>query len=220
MSKDGKDKQDEGAQLQAFAEDDAYMAAEYLKDGIASKVRKALANVNPDGEFYKEIVAELLGRIDPKKPFGTKLYLQISRLSWGDYIESVALRVNAETGRVEVFMTQRDESDPDWKGYWHVPGTALRPGDAEEDPKARLAKEYGVPIRSLKRVGDTGFGWFKEGDEGRGPGISFVHITVLDGEPMLNERRGWFPVDNLPTPTVPSHTEKIIPIAVRSYLAR
>lgn len=187
---------------------------------IITEALQMVACINSESSLWKSFVASVLRRIDPSKPFGTELYLEIAVRSWNSYFESVALRVNAETNKIEVFMTQRDETDPDWKGYWHVPGTALRPRDAENNPKARLAKEYGVPIRSLERVGDTGFGWFKEGDEGRGPGMSFVHVTLLDGEPSLSDRRGWFSVDNLPTPTVPSHVNVIIPMAVKAYKGR
>lgn len=171
--------------------------------------------IDPNSNEFKAIVAGLLKRIDPTKGFGTVLYKAIARLSWNCYWESVALRYVVK--EVEVFMTKRDETDPDWNGYWHVPGTALRPGDTEETAKARLAKEYGVPVRSLKRVGDAGFGWFKSGDEGRGPGISFVFDTTFDGEPALNEWRRWFNVKDLPTPTVPSHISQIIPMAVRAF---
>ncbi|MEK7680905.1 MAG: NUDIX hydrolase [Patescibacteria group bacterium] len=167
-------------------------------------------------EEYKNTVAQLLAGVDSYKPLGTQLYLAVCQHGWGNYFESVALRAGAN-GVIEVFMTKRDEKDPDWQGYWHVPGTALRYSDTEEIAKARLAREYGVPILSLIRAGDAGFGWFKKGDEGRGPGMSFVFNTELEGEPMLNERRGWFDVEHLPKPTVPSHINPIIPIAVKAF---
>lgn len=185
-----------------------------LLDDAVDRIVKTL---HPDGEEFKGLLAKLLGRVNLYKGLGTPLYLAVARLSWNCYWESVALRVTAQGGKVEVFMTKRDETDPDWNGYWHVPGTALRPGDSEADPEARLAREYGVPIISLERAGDAGFGWFKPGDEGRGPGISFVFNTILGGEPMLNERRGWFDVEHLPEPTVPSHITPIIPMAVKAF---
>lgn len=171
------------------------------------------SNIDPNSDEFKTILAGLLNRIDPAKALGTPFYKAVARLSWNCYWESVALRFGPESGKTEVFMTKRDETDPDWNGYWHVPGTALRPGDTEETAKARLAKEYGVPILSLERVGDAGFDWFKPGDEGRGPGISFVFNTKLNGEPLLSKRRGWFDADHLPEPTVPSHINPIIPFA-------
>ena len=166
---------------------------------------------------YKEVVAGLLTRVDPYKGLGTPLYMAVCGHSWNVYLESVALRRTSRIGVVEVFMTKRDESDPDWQGYWHVPGTALRYGDTEESAWARLAREYGVPILSRTHVGDAGIGWFKKGDTGRGPGISLIHVTKLEGEPMLNERRGWFNVNDLPDPTVPLHINPIIPRAVSAY---
>lgn len=171
----------------------------------------------PNTDEYKEFVATAYNRVDPSKGLKTPLYLATARHSWNCYWESVALRRVGAKGVLKVFMTKRDETDPDWNGYWHVPGTALRPGDSESDPVARLAKEYGVSTISLERVGDAGFGWFKPGDPGRGPGISFVFSTLLSGEPPLGERRGWFDVEHLPEPTVPSHINQIIPMAVEAY---
>ena len=165
---------------------------------------------------YKEVVAELLGGVDSYKELGTPLYLAVCQHCWGIYFESVALRNNAN-GILKVFMTKRDETDPDWQGYWHVPGTALRYGDTHETAVARLAKEYGVPIVSFERVDDAGVGFFKKGDTGRGPGMSLIHVTKLNGEPALNKRRGWFDVRDLPVPTVPSHVSVIIPRANQAY---
>ncbi len=193
---------------------------------IISSARLIVEMIGWDGlpepyEDYKRGVAALLKAIDPNQGLGTALYLAIARLSWNCYLESVALRVNLSTRQVEVFMTQRDDSDPDWKWYWHVPGTALRPRDVAATAEARLVKEYGVPMSSFERVGDTGFDWCPEDDERRrGPGVSFVSLTELGGDPMVNDRRGWFPVDDLPGATVPAHAEKIIPMAVKVFVAR
>lgn len=175
--------------------------------------------MDPTSDQYKEMVAEFLERVDPYQPLGTPLYLAVCKHCWGIYFESVALRVGAN-GTLEVFMTKRGEEDPDWQGYWHVPGTALRYGDMQETAVARLAREYGVPIHSFTRVGDAGVGFFKKGDAGRGPGMSLIHVTELEGEPMLNECRRWFDVEYLPEPTVPSHINPIIPIAAEAFRKR
>ncbi|MFA6547721.1 MAG: hypothetical protein WCT11_02105 [Candidatus Magasanikbacteria bacterium] len=182
-------------------------------------VLEVLKDFDPESAEYREFVAEVLRRVDPTRPLGTELYKAVARSSWNVYWESVSLRFNDDSGKVEVFMIKRDDSDPDWSGYWHVPGTALRPSDDENTPKFRLSREYGVPV-SIVRVGDAGFGWYKIGDEGRGAGISFVFLTDLERAPEVSDTRGWFPVDDLPDPTVPAHVERIIPLAVTKFRAR
>lgn len=195
------------------------IVGEYARQ-VAKVALLATSKMDANSDEYKEFVATAYNRVDSSKGLGTPLYMATARHSWNCYWESVTLRRVGVNGKLEVFMTKRDDTDPDWNGYWHVPGTALRSGDSEADPVARLAKEYGVPTILLERAGDAGFGWFKPGDQGRGPGISFVFNTFLNGKPLLGERRGWFDVEHLPEPTVPSHISPIIPIAVDAFRTR
>lgn len=181
------------------------------------EVLDAVLAMNPDTVEYRLLLAAMLERLDQTKPFGTQLYQAVARNSWNVYWESVAFRHNPTSGELEVFLIKRGADDPDWQGYWHVPGTALRPGDISDDSQGRLAREYGVPISSLECVGNTGFGWNTMDARSRGPGISFVFLTSLVEEPRLGDDRGWFPVDNLPHPTVPAHVLEIIPHALAAF---
>ena len=167
---------------------------------------------------YRQLLAAMLNRLNPAKPLGTELYQAVAKHSWNVYWESVAFRHNHKTGELEVFLIKRGDNDPDWQGYWHVPGTTLRPGDSSEDPKARIAKEYGTPV-ILEDVGCTGFGWHMMDVRSRGAGISFVFLTSLDEEPQIDESRGWFSVNNLPHPTVPAHVSEVIPHALAAFLS-
>lgn len=181
------------------------------------EILNAVLVMDSDTVEYRLLLATMLERLDPTKPLGTQLYQAVARHSWNVYCESVAFRHNRTTGELEVFLIKRGADDSDWQGYWHAPGTALRPGDASEDPRARLAREYGVPISSLECVGSTGFGWNTSDARSRGPGISYVFLTSLVGKPRLGDNRGWFPVNNLPYPTVPAHVDEIIPHALAAF---
>ena len=43
---------------------------------------------------------------------------------------------------------------------------------------------------------------------------------MFEGDPVVDDMHGWYPVDDLPEPMVDSHITDIIPIALAAYKAR
>lgn len=154
----------------------------------------------------------LLGQIDSKNPYGTKLFDALSRLTVGSALEAVCLRLNTEK-KVEVYLTCRSLSDTAYPGEWHCPGTFLRPGENFSDVFDRLAKrEFGGKISSTRFVANV-----NHPGEARGHIISIVYLCTLEQSDGL--RGAWFPVDLLPEKTVESHRHRIIPAAVGAFVA-
>lgn len=175
--------------------------------------------MDPTSDQYKEALAELLNKLDPTKPLGTALYKAIARLSWNLYFEGMAIRKDADDGKLKVFLAKRDESDPDWQGHWHAPGSAFRPGESEKDPAKRVAKEYGVPEINFRYI-DEYSTWSRPTAVERGSGLSRVYLVDLLGhEPTVNDRRGWFDAYDLPKPMVDSHKDVFIPMAIEAFCA-
>ena len=128
--------------------------------------------------------------------------------------------------QVLTFLSKRDENDPDWQGCWHAPGSAFRPGESENDPAQRVAKEYGVPqeddVRKIafRYVGEYST-WVCPTAVERGSGLSRIYLVDLgDYEPEVVEgKRGWFSVYDLPQPMVGPHEKVFIPMAVQAFYA-
>lgn len=192
------------------------------KEGAMDSIRKEMEElierlgvIDPASDLYKDFVAELLGRIDPKKPYGTALYNAIARLSWNMFFEAVAIRRNGK--KLEVYLRKRADDDTAYPGEWHAPGSVFRPGENECDVANRLEREFGVQVTSFRKIGEY-VDWKK--GEARGSGVSRVYLVKLNGAPREDERHGWFPVNELPEVTVDSHRLAIIPKAVKAHKGR
>ncbi len=202
----------------AELEDSTYVALANWEDDIREKMDElieTLGSVNPASDLYKDFVAKLLGRIDPKKPYGTALYNAIARLSWNMFFEAVVIRKRGK--QLEVYLRKRADGDTAYPGEWHAPGSVFRPGENERDVTNRLEKEFGVPVVLFQMIGEY-VDWEK--GEARGSGVSRVYLIKLDGAPREDERHGWFPINELPKVTVDSHRLAIIPLAVKAHKAR
>lgn len=173
----------------------------------------AAERLSPESDLYKEFAAAVLGRIDPYKPFGTALYNAIARLSWNQFFEAVALRLTSSC-EIEVYLRRRADDDTAYPGQWHAPGSVFRPGENERKVADRVSREFGVPIRDFAYIGEY-VDWDR--GEARGSGVSRIYLVQLDGDPGINDRHNWFPVNNLPEVTVDSHRIGIIPKAVFTF---
>jgi len=182
------------------------------KDRIV-KILEEINALDPQSDLYKEFAAAVLRRIDPHKPFGTLLYNAIARLSWNQFFEAVALR-RGSSGEIEVYLRKRADDDTAYPGEWHVPGSVFRPGESERMVANRVSCEFGVSIRGFTYI-DKYVDWEK--GEARGSGASWIYLVHFDGEPRIDERHQWFPVEKLPEVTVESHRIGIIPKAISVF---
>lgn len=172
---------------------------------------KLIVGLDPAGDEFKAIMAQLLGKIDPNRPYGTVLFDALARLGWSIAFEAVALRINQETKKIEVFLRKRAADDTAYPGEWHAPGSVLRANERPGDVAKRLEKEFSAEIVGFSFVGDS---FIKEA---RGPFNSKIYLVYFKTPPVENERHGWFPIDCLPEPMVEEHRNTIIPTAVHAF---
>ncbi|MFA6105001.1 MAG: NUDIX domain-containing protein [Patescibacteria group bacterium] len=172
----------------------------------------ALFKGDPNGEeAVKNALAQLLRLVDPSKPYGTVLFDSLSRLTWSIAFEGVALRLNPKTKKPEVFLRKRADDDTAYPGEWHAPGSAFRPREKPNLVARRLSREFGSEIMDFKLVGQ----YFS--NEQRGDFLSLIYLVKFDGEPRVDNRHIWCPVDKLPENTVNIHRDHLIPAAVAAY---
>ena len=171
-----------------------------------SQAMEALLSVDHTSDEYKQLVAKMLGRLDPTKPSGAELCNAIMRVWTTVAFEAVAIRDNG--GVPEVYLRRRALDDTAYPGEWHAPGSLYRHGERDRDVANRLEQEFGVPIKAFQFIDKL------TTDEQRGTIHSLIFLVELDGDPRIDDRHNWFPVHNLPANTVSHHREPIIPMAV------
>lgn len=156
--------------------------------------------------LFKSVAGWLLGHVDPREPIGSSLINAISRLPIHLAADAVCLRKNADSGALEVLLTQRgaSESEP---GAWGCPGSVLSPGEQPEHVLGRV----GVAISDFTFIGD----YFSAA--ARGWMLSRVHRAKLAEVPATGT---WWPVEQLPNNMVPKHREQVIPMAVKALHAQ
>lgn len=160
----------------------------------------------------KRNAVEALKKIDPKLPYGTELFNEISRLSVGVAIEAVILRITPQ-GK-EVFLTKRKPGEA-YEGLWHCPGTFLRPGEVIEDAFLRLEEKEKVGKFLNKKFIDFANNPFEE----RGHIIQLIFLCELEPLDDRYKEDVWFPVNNLPIDKmVENHFNVLIPRALGSGL--
>ena len=158
-----------------------------------------------------EQLFKLLAEVNPKESYGTALFDALTRLTVTVAVEAVCLRHT--TTEIEVFLVQRSPSETAYPGEWHCPGSATRPGEREKDVLDRLEKkEFGGKLLTRKFVGNCNIP-----EEARGHFFDPVYLCTLGEAEGL--RGKWFPVNDLPEPTVGHHRNHIIPMAVEAFRA-
>lgn len=186
-----------------------------------------------------EKVVKALKKVDPKKPYGTKLFDALARLTITPAVEAVCLRLDEKyvdgeffsKGRstieipsmvyneIMVYMTQRSTTDTAYPGEWHCPGSVFRPGEDVEDVFSRLQdREFG---QLAQVVGKRFVANMNNPGEARGHFLSLIYLCELAEENAGKEglKGKWFPVNHLPAETVRHHRERIIPAAVGVLVA-
>ena len=166
-----------------------------LDTNVAISVLEGLDPTSPE---FKEAVARLLGRLDPKQAAGTVLCDAIMGVWTSIAFEVMAFRVGKD-GVIEIFLIQRDKKNTAYAGQWHAPGALYRHGEQDIDVARRLRGELGCDIVSFKLV-DRHIT-----NEARGTIMSLIFLVEVVGEVRIDDRHGWFPVDQFPEPMVDFH---------------
>jgi len=172
----------------------------------------------PDDE---RTLIQLLKRLP--QPWSYEMMHALNRVIPMIGVESVILRKSGDS--LEVLLTQRDATDLDWPGYWHVPGSTLRDTDVEtnleseenfENPLFRVwTKELKLSFKQTQRLSA------KKCDiilwrHARGACVSTIFCCRGDGIEFPVGQ--FFPVDDLPEPFLGGQ-KVVIMAAVRFYLA-
>ena len=98
---------------------------------------------------HNEELIRGLKQIDPSKPYTPELFDALALLIISVAIEAVCLRVNPQTKKIEVLLTQRSLKNTAYPGEWHCPGSILRRGEDIKDVFERLAPCLLTASRSL-----------------------------------------------------------------------
>ncbi|MFA6043007.1 MAG: hypothetical protein WCV85_00560 [Patescibacteria group bacterium] len=145
-------------------------------------------------EDDSRLIIELLNRMPSPKPY--LVFRALSNKMPSPAYELIVLRENGES--IEVLLSQRPDSDPDWPSAWHYPGTTYRETDTSiDDAIARIIRTEikGALIGKPVMVGElfTDFG-------NRGKIQQNIHLGVLD-ESVPYEGT-FYNVDDLPQPFI------------------
>lgn len=135
-------------------------------------------------------------------------------------VESVILRESGDS--LEVLLTQRDTTDPDWPGYWHVPGSTLRDTDVKSDVGSEenfLNPLHRIWVKELKLSEKQMHSIAAEKCDivlwrhARGACVSTIFCCRGDGIAFPEGK--FFPIDDLPEPYLGG--QKIVIEAAVSY---
>jgi len=158
------------------------------------------------------LLKKIAKRYDPKKGMGVELFNAIAKLKVTMTPEAVCLRHNSQNDKIEVYLILRSLADTAYPGQWHLPGSAMRPGEEIDDVFLRLeTKEIGLKILSKKFAFH-----FNEPQEARGHFFSLIYLCALSEGEGLGK---WFFVDNLPQNIIARDRDKVIPVAVKTFLS-
>ncbi len=152
----------------------------------------------------------LLRKIDPKKPYGTKLFNALARLTVSVGVEAVCVRTQGT--ETQVYMTRRSANDTAYPGQWHCPGSIIRPGEEISYVFSRLGeKEFGSKLSSWRFVANI-----NNIQEKRGHFLSLVYLCQMAED---KQKGKWFSKNFLPENTVAFHSQRIIPAALKAFLS-
>lgn len=157
-------------------------------------------------KYTDEQVAAGLAERDPKR-LNKVVHTAVLRVSPGIAIEAVALR-NSPRG-VEVLLRQRTMDEPSYPGEWHCPGSFVRDGETEVEVLARLTAG-----ESLGHVTGSRLITNIYTREERGWYCGAVYLVDVED---ASSGAHWFPVNDLPDPTIDHHRHLIIPAALKYF---
>lgn len=101
-------------------------------------------------EQRQSVLVDMLKDLSPgRKPLD--VFLAMAEKMVLTCIEVAPLRINPETGRTEVLLTQRGDEDKTWGGQWHVPGSVI----LSSDDNSRSPEDGGPYKDAVDRVFDS-----------------------------------------------------------------
>ena len=171
-----------------------------------------------DQDAARLAIATCLDLKDPKSPMKDEMYDSFTPHATNLAVEGVCFRADGESGQIEVLLQRRPESDTRHLGQMASPGQGMRVSDSgPDDALSRLtAVEFKVPT-TYEFLGDVYVtngvrGWYE----------CKVYLAFPHGEPADAE---WYPAEPLPKEAdefrmVPSHRERIIPMALAGFKKR
>jgi hypothetical protein len=168
---------------------------------------------DPSSEEYKNVLAQLLERLNPYTPKGTKLCDAFMQ-NWTSVAFEGAAFSRTKDG-VKVYLRKRAPDETAYPDQWHVPGKIYRVGEHDHHVANRLEEEFGTKIENFDFIGRKIISY-----ESRGTVHSMIFWVELAGEPRLDDHHGWFLINDLPQVTVVHHKNVIIPAAYSAGMGR
>ncbi len=186
-------------------------------------------NIPKQSDIQPATLQQVLAYFDSVEPgkLPQELFPVLVKLQTLATVELVPIRTNAQTGSIEVLLTQRpmNGSDP-WAGEWHTPGTVLLASDTITGPTdfsqafERLLGPDGELKSGVQMVEEPVFVAAERRMTRRGPEFSAIYVVRVEGDPTVGQffDIAKFP-QNVPERGVVEHHIDFIPRAVEQYRA-
>jgi len=157
-----------------------------------------------------QVAVSILEKLRPGK-LPLSVFLQTTRLTVTPIIEIVPLRKRKDN-KVEILLTERDDTDPNWPGMVHTPGTVVRSTDSEgsyEDAFKRILEDELKGVQTSKPI----FVGNLLHKVKRGLESCIVYWVEVSGKPPTGK---FYRFDNLPKNLVDTQI-KFINLAVKHF---
>lgn len=145
------------------------------------------------------LVASLLAKLEPGY-LPEPIFDQAVRLVVCSTIVIVPLKKTPRGLAVLLRPREKDRDDPVWPGFWHLPGTMLRPSDKEGDYSDAFGRLLLGEIGTNQTSSSLTFVRTAFTKTKRGPEHTQLYYMLVDGEEPAGGR--FFPIDKLPKPII------------------
>ncbi len=161
-----------------------------------------LTNLGREG---RALIAQVVNVVPDDEPFGQSLFDALTYVAGCSPAFEGGL-ARKKDGRVQIYLRQRSMNESAYPGEWHLPGTFFRKGEQPIAVARRLCKSEfeGVVVKSILHLED----FFV--DEARGNIESKLYAIEVEGDPTGKSGK-WFDLEDVPSPLVDHHAEKLIP---------
>lgn len=159
-----------------------------------------------------DTVVDILKKLPPGR-LPLKIFHQIARLVATPTIELYAFR--RHNNKLQILLTEREDSDPHWNGLWHVPGSVILSTDKTSSFDDALNRVIDGEFGSPKIKGEAAFVKFLSHIGNRGTEIVFIYMLEIVGEPVLGT---FYDVDDLPE-NLAEYREKYIPEVAEVFIS-
>ena len=143
--------------------------------------------------------ADLLAKLEPGY-LPEPIFDQAVRLVVCSTIVIVPLKKTPRGLEVLLRPREKDRDDPIWPGYWHLPGTMLRPSDKEGDYTDAFRRLLEGEIGTTQTSDSLVFMRTAFTKTRRGPEHTQLYYMPVDSDELPGGQ--FFPVDKLPQPII------------------